>query len=135
MKWMIAAAGVILSATASHAQIYCSANNTTYYGGADLTVNWTVTAAPFRKPVLPGSTRPTTSCSYSFNSLGGLHRPPELLVKPTLGRVGNPVRYRITYRADRPGKDTFKVRVHFLRGSTPQSTTYTFNVTVIDRPI
>jgi hypothetical protein len=135
IRCAIVLAGTLTFTATSYAQVYCQADNTRYYGGAEITVNWTVTAAPFRKPLLPGSTTPSTTCSYSFNSTGGLHRPPELIVKPTLGKASNPVRYRIVYRADKPGRDTFKMRVHFLRGSTPTSAIYTFNVTVTDRAI
>lgn len=131
---------LLLSPAASQAwadDTYCRTSQYTVLGdGGSSSLTWYVTTASARRVQTAMQTRPTVGCSWSFNTVGGMPRAPQILTPPHLGKIDFPTRYRVFYRADRPGSDAFDLKFFWLgRTGQPQSGTVHFDVAVTPGPI
>jgi hypothetical protein len=127
---------VFLAPQAS-AETYCRGDQMTIYDGGDFQSSWTVTVATVRKPSLPWQKKAFPGCTFNGRFVGGMHRPPEIIEKPTLGRayIGHP--YQLIYEASRTGQDRVGVRIHWLsfNSGKPESAVIHLNVNVIDHAL
>jgi hypothetical protein len=129
--------GVCFPSVAS-AEIYCLADqNVRVFDGQETSVNWTVVTTAARRPQIPGQQRPTTGCAFSWQTLGAMFRPIEIIQNTKLGRTQIGPRYRIFYSSDKPGADELVVRLFWVKGTTSALATGTvrYHITVLDHPI
>jgi hypothetical protein len=136
MKWALSTMVVLFSCVAASAETYCrSGYLQTIYNGANLTVDWTVTAASGRRVQNLMQTHATTGCSWSMQTLGGMNRPIQVTQQPRLGTIKLPRRYQVFYRADQPGTDAFAIRVYWIRDGKQSEANVNFNVKVVSGAI
>jgi hypothetical protein len=119
------------------AEIYCRSSSTRVWDGSEAQVNWDVVNSSARRVQLPGQSKPTTGCSFSWRSVGAMYRPPEIIEAPKLGSARAVSNYRIFYQSARNGQDRLTARIHWINASTGklQSAIVRYNIVVIDRPL
>jgi hypothetical protein len=104
-------------------------------GSTDRVRDWFVVNYKARTPQLPGQTKPTTSCSINFNSVGGIHRPIEIVTKPKLGEAKTSYG-TLYYRSARNGEDYLAIRMHEVtRTGGLQTLIFKYRIIVTDRPL
>jgi hypothetical protein len=135
--WIVLPALLLAAGSAQSMEIYCRADHARIHDGGEYQVNWQVVNAHARRPQLPGQTKATTGCNFNWNSLGGFHRPAEILQAPKLGHARVLNNYRIFYESARNGQDAFAIRVHWIQynSGSLQSAIVRYNVTVTDQPL
>jgi hypothetical protein len=136
--WIVPALLLLGSGNAWGRDIYCAGSHTLHLiEGAELQKIWRVVNSTVRRVQLPGRTKPSTGCSYSWNSVGGLYRPIEIVQRPKLGQARITRNYRINYSSAKNGEDEMMVRIYFIpKGTTRQATlTVHYHITVTDQPI
>jgi hypothetical protein len=124
---------LLLGSTAAGARdIYCDLNGG---GSTDRTREWAVVNANVRKPQLPGQTRATSYCSISYESVGGMYRPIEVVTRPKLGEIKT-THNRLYYRSVRNGEDFVSIRMHRVgRTGGLESSVFSYHIRVTDRPL
>jgi hypothetical protein len=132
--WMVLPALLLGAGTAHAAEIYCNSQGGTFPEGTNLTREWYVTAATARKPQL-GQAKATTSCSINFSTLSGMHKPIEIVAKPTLGQATTTLT-KIFYKPAKTGEDSITVRFQYIgRTGRLQTSMGTYRIHVVDRPL
>lgn len=137
--WMAAgslAAALSLSTGSAQARdIYCDVKGGRLPDGAERTDDWYVVNSTVRKPQLPGQTKASPICGITFNSVGGMHRPIEMIAKPKLGQAQTTYN-RVTYSSAKSGEDSLTIKFHHLgRTGGIQSAIVHFRIHVVDRPL
>jgi hypothetical protein len=124
---------LLLGSTAASARdIYCDLNGG---GSTDRTREWFVVNTNIRKPQLPGQTKPNPYCSVSFQSVGGMYRPIEIVTPPKLGEVKTG-HNRLLYRSVRNGEDFVAIRMHRVgRTGGLESSIFSYRIHVVDKPL
>jgi hypothetical protein len=133
--WLLLAI-LLLSVGDAHAMdVYCSARGGSLPNGVDISDDWYVVNYKVRKPQLPGQTKPITSCGISFNSVGGMYRPIEVVTRPKLGELATSYN-RVSYRSAKNGDDILVIRFHRLGPSGGRETSLlTLRIHVVDKPL
>jgi hypothetical protein len=138
MKAMSLLLPALLVAGISNAQAgetYCNVRGGSLSAGVEFTHDWYVVNYKVRKPQLPGQTKPSTVCGINFNSVGGMHRPIEILVRPKLGEIKTTYN-SVAYRSAKNGEDFMSIRFHRLgRTGSPESSVLNLRIHVVDRPL
>ena len=141
MKNLTVCAIALLNLTASTAislagETYCQGDYLRVFDGGTFVSNHTAVIGSARKTQLPGQEKPTTGCSYNWNSLGGFYKPIEITKQPKLGTISIPYKYRIFYKPTRVGDDEFVAKIQWV-GPTGQlsNAIVTYKIKNVDRPI
>ena len=117
---------------ASARDIYCDMKGG---GSTDRVRDWFVVNSKARTPQMPGQTKPTTSCSITFNSVGGMHRPIEIITRPKLGEAKTSYG-TLYYRSAKNGEDFLAIRMHEVtRTGGLQTLIFKYRIIVTDRPL
>lgn len=135
VKLILLALPALVAAGVSAAQardIYCDMKGG---GSTDRVREWLVVNYKARTVQLPGQKKPSTSCSITFNSVGGIYRPIEIVTKPKLGEAKTSYG-TLYYRSARSGEDFVAIRMHEVtRNGGTQSFIFKYRITVTDRPL
>ena len=136
-KWIGVLALLLATDRAYSLDYYCNAGYSRIHNGGEYQVDWKVVSSGARRVQMPGQTKPTRGCTYSWRSLGAFHRPPEIVQAPRLGRARVVSNYRLYYESGHAGQDTLGVRIHWIQSSSGelQSAVVRYNITVTDHPL
>ncbi len=136
-KWIGVLALLLATEHAHSLEYYCRAGTARIHNGGEYQVDWQVVSSGARRVQMPGQTKPTRGCRYSWQSLGAFYRPPEIIQAPRLGRARIMSNYRIYYESGRSGQDALGVRIHWIQFSSGQlqSAVVHYNIAVSDQPL
>ena len=133
--WILLPALLLGTASAQARDIYCDTKGGSLPAGSECTEDWYVTNYKVRKPQLPGQTTASTSCGISFESIGGMYRPIEVLTRPKLGEIRTSYN-RFSYRSAKNGEDLVSIKFHRLgRTGALESSVIHFRIHVVDHPL
>jgi hypothetical protein len=96
---------------------------------------WMVVHPSARKVQMPGQTKPTTSCSVSYNSVSAMYRPIEIIKAPQLGTAEVLNTYRVVYRPSKLGSDDLVIKIFWNRRGVLAEATVRYNIQVVDQPL
>ena len=135
-RWLLFPALLATTNAASAEEIYCESGPARLYDGGHFEARWTVTHPRARRVQLPGQTNPLTWCSISYQAVGEMYRPIEIIQAPKNGQAKVSSTYRILYLASKLGADELTIRVHWIgRIGDRSSATVRYTIQVIDHPI
>jgi hypothetical protein len=130
--WILLPALWLGAGAAQARDIYCDMKG---FGSTDRVREWFVVNSSVRKPQLPGQTTPNPSCSISFQSLGGMYRPIEIVTKPKLGEAKTSYN-RLYYRSSKSGEDFVSIRQYEVgRTGGTESSVFQYRIHVVDKPL
>jgi hypothetical protein len=104
------------------------------YHGAEMEIDWVITASTARSVQNVGQAKPTKGCSRSFRP-PGIILSREIIKKPTLGTAKATNLYRLYYESARTGKDEFIYKTTWEQNGRVGSAVVKVKITVVDRPI
>jgi hypothetical protein len=135
-RWIFAVPLLLSSGNAWSRDSYCSVSHVSARDGGEYRATWRVVNSTVRK-VRPPETKPTTGCDFSWNSVGGMYRPVEIVQAPKLGQVRIVHTYRVFYTSAKNGQDTMTTRLHWLDKSNGKrsSAIIHYDIQVTDKPL
>jgi hypothetical protein len=127
---------LVMPGRAQALETYCDGQGGRVHDGGEYHRTWTVVHPSARRVQLPGQTKPTTWCTSSWASVGGMYRPIEIIKPPKHGKGQISSTYRVSYLASKLGPDEMSIRIHWV-GMTGQlqSAVVHYRINVIDRPL
>ncbi len=136
MRFTVAATFVFMSMQAANAQTFCRADRIHVCEGCSSSHNWVVVKSTVQRPQIPGGNAPPNFCRITFGGLGAIHKPIQIVRKPSLGEAAPSGRYAVDYRSKVAGTDTVTFVLSWIHAGTGREATgtVTMNIQVVDAP-
>jgi hypothetical protein len=133
--WILLPMLLLGTASARARDIYCDSKGGSLPNGTERTFDWFIVNDKVRTPQLKGATRPSSGCRISFNAVGGMHRPIEVVTRPKLGEITTTYN-TLLYRSTKNGEDLVTIRYHRLgRTGGAESAVVHYRIHVVDKPL
>jgi len=126
-----------MTTSAGAMEVYCQSTPTRVHNGGHYESQWTIVHPKARRTQLPGQSKPSTTCSVSYSSVGAMYRPIEIIKAPRNGQARVVHTYSVYYTPAKMGPDELTIKIYWVgqQGGDLRAATVRYSIQVVDRPL
>jgi|EndMetStandDraft_8_1072994.scaffolds.fasta_scaffold323423_2 hypothetical protein len=132
---LLAGTALLISSPATALETYCNSTNVRTHDRGHFEAKWWVVHPSARRTQMPGQTKPTTTCSISYASVGAMYRPIEIIKPPKNGRAEIRNTYVLAYSPTKLGPDEVTIKIYWDKRGQLAEATVRYLIDVVDKPL